>query len=141
VEIFVVTEQTARQAERAEIAPGEHDDHAQDTLARVQARMRDREHEDLALEQLEHAEFELDTTSPMRVRLSELDAQLRAINEQLKNPAIEDARIITQIEDTMAAIDRAAERDAKPRGWRDRAGHKDAQAGARAAPGNSPGAA
>jgi nucleoside-triphosphatase THEP1 len=124
VEIFVATEQTVLQAERAEIAPGEHDDHAQDMLARMQARMREREHEDLAVEQLERAELEAELISPIRKRLSEFDARLKTINEQLRDPAIEEAKIIMRLEDTMAAVEREAERDAKPHGWRDRAGYK-----------------
>ncbi len=57
-------------------------------------------------------------------RVYELDDRLSVIADELKTPAVEDARAITRLRDTIAAVKREHERDRKPSGWRDRSGHQ-----------------
>jgi AAA domain/TrwC relaxase len=57
-------------------------------------------------------------------RVYELDERLSVIADELKNPAVEDARAITRLRDTIAAVEGEHDRDRKPNGWRDRSGHQ-----------------
>ena len=153
VEIFLVDEPTALEEERAEIAPAQLGESERGPLQRMAARMRERDDEDLALEQLEHAALthldgierdqlaepppahagRLDRAdrssgqswiSPGRARVYELDQQLKAIREDLLSSAIADARALQQVDDSIADIEREHMRDAKPHGRRDRLGHE-----------------
>ena len=144
VEIFLVDELTNVEQERAEVAPVQQTE-SRDPLERMGRRMRERD-EDLALEQLEHGahradEFErrdgaayavgdspaAETTgtpnSPVMARLYEQEERLRVIREELQSQAIEDAKAVPRIRETIVEIEREDERDRRPGGRRDRAGH------------------
>jgi conjugative relaxase-like TrwC/TraI family protein len=150
-EIFLVDEPTAAEQEREEIAPAQHHIPAQDRLDRLAARMRERDDEELALEHaerqpdqhLDHRDHPARTAdegvgaapardnvavapaaSALRARLYELGEQLRAVNIQLHDPAIDAAKTIRSLDETIEAIEREHERDNKPRGWRDRGPHR-----------------
>jgi hypothetical protein len=156
VEVFLVDEPRHDQREREEIAPAGIEEREQTPLDRLARRMRDRDDEDLAFEQLERAESEQaqrQTTgdgriptrerrpagppppglaveavvSPIRERVYELDQRLRSISEQLKDPAIEDAKVAGQVRETIASVEQESARDGRPRGWRDRAAHQTRQ--------------
>src|SRR5690348_8182293 len=61
--------------------------------------------------------------SPTRARIYSLEAQLQAIHERLGAPAVEDAKRISKVHESIAAVERAQERDRKPLSWRGRAAH------------------
>jgi hypothetical protein len=56
VEIMLIDEPSNAQEDRAEIARESHDTEQRAAVKRMAARMRDRDDEDLALEQLEHVQ-------------------------------------------------------------------------------------
>lgn len=152
-EIFLVDEPTALEEERAGIAPAVAHEPEQGPLERMAVRMRQRDDEDLALEQIEHdalprsersahadSDAELNPnpqesggrearvveswSSPTRARVYELEARLEELQEELRSHAIEDAKMIRRLTETIGEIRRESERDAKPRGRRDRRGHE-----------------
>ncbi len=151
VQIFVVDEPTRLQDERAEVAPAPAREEQPDPLERLARRMRERDDEDLALEQLEHAQrarraadarvaeaersrqdaepsIRSDASqqrlrSPALRRLDELDRELAQLHVELADPRIEDARAIASRDETIAAVEAEQQRDHKPRGLRDRAAH------------------
>jgi len=144
VEIFIVDEPSALEEVRAEIAPAEAQQRDKGPLERMAVRMRQRDDEDLALEQLEHAALphpsRLDQayadqelkladrqgttieswSSPTRARVYEIQEQVEKLRAELRSAAIEDAKAIRRLTDTIGDIARESERDAKPRGRRDR---------------------
>jgi hypothetical protein len=134
IEIFLVD--APAHEEREEYAPGLRNGPRSDALCRMAARMRERDEEDLALEQLEHGppppdrklEHKHDPAtpdgSPTRVRVYALEQQLQTIHDQLQGPPINDANALARIEKTIAGIAREHARDSKPRGWRDRTAHR-----------------
>jgi conjugative relaxase-like TrwC/TraI family protein len=148
VEIFVVDEPSALEEVRADVAPAEAQDHDTGPLERMAGRMRQRDDEDLALEQLEHATLpdpgRLERTSgdqalkvaprqrttieswvsPTRARVYELQEQVEKLRAELCSRAIEDANTILRLTDTIGDIARESDRDAKPRGRSDRRGHQ-----------------
>jgi hypothetical protein len=87
----------------------------------MEARMRERDDEDLALEQLERAE---PGVSPLRERIYELVEQLEDVNEGLRDPAIEDAKAIRRLAETIAEVERMRHGEPRPWRWRDRAAQK-----------------
>ncbi len=139
-EIFLIDEPSTREQGRREIAPP-LEQPQRDALEVLAWRMRERDDEDLAFEQLERGGHELEWreepagvsrsgryaaepgVSAKRERLDEFDEHPQLINEQLRDPAIEDARAISRLRATIDAVEREHERDRKPLGWRDRAGH------------------
>ncbi len=134
IEIFLVGAPVDE--ERDEYAPGLRNGPGSDALCRMAARMRERDEEDLALEQLESdppapdrgLDHEPDPAtpegSPTRVRVYALEQQLQTIHDQLQDPAIEDANAVARVEETIAAIEQEHARDGKPRGWRDRTAYR-----------------
>lgn len=154
VEIFLLDEPTLVEAERAEIAPAQPDEPRYGPLARMAARMRERDDDDLALEQLEHVEpnwasrrerqddpvqanetqpnicqpggspMHERAVSPLRTLLDDLEQRLTSIREELEDPVFEDARTLLRLQETIGTIEEEHERDRKPAGWRDRAGHQ-----------------
>jgi len=153
MQIFVIDEPTRLQDQRAEIAPAAGNEEHLDPLERLARRMRDRDDEDLALEQLEHAqraepaaaataaESAAEEThhddaavppppekrqpfSPALGRLDELDQQLARVHTVLQDPQIEDARTIASLNQTVGAVEAEQRHDQKPRGLRDRAAHQ-----------------
>lgn len=152
VEIFLVDEPSRLEQEREDIAPAQATDARQDPFERMEARMRERDDEDLALEQIQYAELArrdgperhdrgqapatqlagVDPDDPTgvgavprfsRARVYELDEQLRAIGEELRSTAVDNAKRIRRIEETISAVEREQERDPRPRNRRDRGGH------------------
>jgi conjugative relaxase-like TrwC/TraI family protein len=151
VAIFVVDEPTRIEQERELIAPPEEQP-SEDPLERMARRMRERDDEDLALEQLEHAREAADAAldqeidpgaaasprasqdhpldglnqrvSPFRAMVYELDDQLGTIRQQLRSEPVKDAKAIDGLRQTIAAIEEEHARDPKPRAWRDRAAHE-----------------
>lgn len=120
-EIFVVTERASLDSERDEIAPARRRDPERDLLAEMQARTRERDDEDLALEQLARAEPGI---SPLRERIDELVEQLDDVDERLRDPAIEHAKAISKLGKTIREVERVSEPERKGWRWRDRAVHK-----------------
>jgi len=155
VEIFLVDEQTPVEQERIEIAPAERIE-SSGPLDRMGHRMRERDDEDLALEQLERVagyandDFAADgaaaraatadpapghglsqrattpsaCSSSTRAAIYEIDERLGLIREKLRSPAIEDARAVDRLRETIAAIEREDNRDPIPRKRRDRASYE-----------------
>ncbi len=151
VEIFVIDEPTRLQEDRAEVAPAPRNEERLDALERLARRMRDRDDEDLALEQLEHADRERRAArapaaeaerspqdaspsirseaaeqrlrSPALARVDELDRELAQLHAELADPRIEDARAIASLNETIARVEAEQRRDHKPHGLRDRAAH------------------
>jgi hypothetical protein len=145
--IWLIDEPTRAQQARIDVAPAEQAERRRDPVGRMSRRMRERDDEDLALEQLERAdprrELEPDSVaaiqpapqqpdpeppelrvSPTRARIYELDAQLADVQAQLASPHVDDARRISELQATIAAVGAEHERDRRPQGWRDRAGHQ-----------------
>jgi hypothetical protein len=132
VELFLVDERAPIEQEREEIAPVNRAGKAEDPVERMARRMRERDDEDLALEQLEHPqthdERAADTAnrhlSPARAHLYEVRRRLKQIHQERDQLPIQDAKTIVQHDDTITAIKQAHERDRRPQGWRDRLPHK-----------------
>jgi hypothetical protein len=130
-ELFIVDEPGRNEQERQAIAPAAQR-HTEDTIERMARRMRERDDEDLALEQLEHPqthdERAADTAnrhlSPARAHLYEVRRRLKQIHQERDQLPIQDAKTIVQHDDTITAIKQAHERDRRPQGWRDRLPHK-----------------
>jgi hypothetical protein len=115
-EILLVDEPSRVHEERVEIAPAPDTQH-QGPLERMAARMRERDDEDLALEQLEHAgatsqEHERDEppgeASARLVRIGELGSEIDLVNAELKDLPTDDVKFHRQIEDSIASA-RAAQ--------------------------------
>ncbi len=121
VELFLVTDATGVEAQRAEIAPVEGRELDRDALTEMAARMRERDDEDLALEQLERAGPEV---SPLRERIYELAEQLDDVGERLRDRTVEDARTIIKLRETIAEVERVQQRERRKWRWRDRAASK-----------------
>jgi ATP-dependent exoDNAse (exonuclease V) alpha subunit len=121
VDIFVVTEDTGVDAQRKDIAPEQGRPLDRDPLAEMKARMRERDDEDLALEQLKRAE---PGVSPLRECIYELVEQLEDVNEGLRDPAIEDAKAISRLAETIAEVERVQQRERRAWRWRDSAARK-----------------
>ena len=152
VQMFVIDEPTRLQDQRAEVAPAPGSKEHLDPLERLARRMRDRDDEDLALEQLEHAERERRTArapaaeleqspqhalpairseaaeqrlrSPALARLDQLDRELAQLHGELADPRIRDAQAISALNDTIAAVEAEQQRDQGPQRLRDRTAHR-----------------
>ncbi len=136
VEVFLVDEQTSLETERDEIAPADRTD-SPDPFERMRRRMRERDDEDLALEQLQHVgalaadgreeHSTAPAASPIRAMVYELDERLEAIREQLRSTAIDDATALSSLRETITAIERERDRDEKPHRPRRRTGYETRQ--------------
>jgi conjugative relaxase-like TrwC/TraI family protein len=154
VHVYLIDEPSSLRQDREEVAPAPEPGEQRDPLERLSRRMRERDNEDLALEQLEHARRAPDnrdasiepaaggtrpdaalarpTAAPEEesprsqalARLEELDRELARLHTELGNPQIEDARAIASLGETITAVQAEQERDNKPRGLRDRAAYR-----------------
>jgi hypothetical protein len=153
VQIFLVAEPTRLEEEREEVAPAHRSDPPADPVALMTRRMRERDDEDLALEQLDRGQRddhallsrnadvappdlrhqlvpESDpaarpqrSISPVLIRLAQLEEELTQLYLQLTDHHVEDARTIIRLNDTIVAVEAEQQRDRKPRGLRNRAPH------------------
>jgi hypothetical protein len=152
VHIFLIAEPNRLQQEREELAPAQQAEAHADPVGLMTRRMRERDDEDLALEQLERAErdarelltqgaevappdgrVQLQTpeshtpveppVSPALVRLTELDKELARLHLELRDTPVEDARTIVRLNQTIAAVETEQRRDHRSRGLRDRGAH------------------
>jgi ATP-dependent exoDNAse (exonuclease V) alpha subunit len=148
-QILLIDEPTAAEEARAEIAPASTV--AQETpIERLARRMRERDDEDLALEQLEHAELaRTGDADPHRDRpraeperkpaglaekhdlragtlaaLAAVDLELDQVRAALADPAIATAREIADLRNRLTRIETSSLGDLKPRGLRDRGAQK-----------------
>ncbi len=132
-EVLLIDEPSRAEDERSEIAPGADPAAATTPLARMAARMRQRDDEDLAVEQLEHTEQDRqDPPAPgaggLRARFYEVQGQLRALRPLLEDPRIKQAETLAKVSESIAGLEAERERDRKPQSRSGRAAHKHREA-------------
>jgi hypothetical protein len=143
--VFLIDLPTRAQLEREEIAP-DTPRSERDPVERLSRRMRERDDEDLALEQLERAQLEPEAErdaafgevdrqsvhlasaptelSTARAQLRERQQQLRDVRDRLSDPRFDQAEQLARVDERTAAITAEQQRDRKPRGRQDRAAHR-----------------
>ena len=134
-EILLVDEPTRAQADRAAIAPGADPTNTKAPLARMAARMRERDDESLALEQLDHRERVTEAPRPektasaagsseLRARFYEVQRELRDLRPRLDDPRVKQAEALAKVSESIAGLEAERERDRKPQSRSDRPAHK-----------------
>jgi hypothetical protein len=132
-EILLIDELSRVQEDRSEIAPLSEDVRQRGPVERMAARMRERDDEDLALEQLEHAsatarEHGLEASRlavPARFAwMRQLEQELDVVNTQLLSLNSDDAKRYTRIQDAIASVQAERARVSRQREWRDRSERK-----------------
>jgi hypothetical protein len=136
VELYLIDEPGRAEQERDEIAPSRRHGRIDGPLEQMSRRMRERDDEDLALEQLDRPapqtqqrgqdgpDAAVGFVSPARTRLYELELQLQEIHEQLRALPIREAEGIERIAKAMKSIEIEAEHDPRAWSWSDRRDRK-----------------
>ncbi len=139
--ILLIDEPEGVVEQRAEIAPVHGPTRKREPPQRMAARMRERDDEDLALEQLQHTETAREAVpldapthapvdidrpgvSPLLAEIDEIGAELEAIREALKDPAIKDAQQLADVRDRIEGIHNEARVDRELSGRHDRRSRK-----------------
>lgn len=128
--ILLVDDRSQIERDRAEIAPEHNPGPAADPVGRMAVRMRERDDEDLAIEQLACDELVEEPAGAVaglqsagqagRVRLRALSDELDQINRQLAELPLDDLKRHELTERTIASLHREHARVSQQRGWRDR---------------------
>ncbi len=127
-EILLVDDLTEHQHQRAEIAPAPAAA-ISGPVQRMALRMRERDDEDLALEQAQTDTPLTETTSPHRAgpadeagraRLAQLRAELTAVNRELAALPLDELESLASVETVIADLQVHRDRLAMQRGWRER---------------------
>ena len=123
-----VDEPTRGQQEREQIAPAREPPTDATRLA-MGRRMRERDDEDLALEQLEQmgqqqTEGAATSASELRAQYYVAQEQLRALRPRLDDPMIKHAETLMKVRNTITGLEAQREQDRRPQLRRDRAAHK-----------------
>ncbi len=156
-EILLIDEPTPASAERDAIAPNSPG-RERGPLQRMALRMRERDGEDLAIEQLPEPPDRASPLNPhayparapdaigrsksrtgsapqrwvseLRPQIRQLDRELADVVSALDDPAIRDARAVVELRGRIGRVQAAAQREPGGRRWRDREGRRNSQADA-----------
>ena len=132
-EILLIDEPPRAQEDRAQIAPATNIAHRQGPIEQIAARMRERDDEDLAVEQLGQAipdvaerggEASDALASPGVVRVRELEREIDLVNAQLGALRTDDVKRYARIQDAIASLQAHQALFSRRGEWRDRGERK-----------------
>jgi hypothetical protein len=132
-EILLIDEPSRAHEDRAQIAPATNIVHHQGPVERMAARMRERDDEDLAVEQLGQAipdvaergaEASDALASPGVVRMRELEREIALVNAQLGALPTDDVKRYVRIQDAIASLQAHRARFGRRGEWRERGERK-----------------
>ena len=125
----MIDEPTRGQQDREEIAPTSETTVGQGPVGRMGRRMRERDDENLAIEQLEQmgqqqTEGAATSASELRAQYYVAQEQLQALRPRLDDPMITQAETLMKVRNTITGLEAQREQDRRPQLRRDRAAHK-----------------